>query len=688
MHQRNNPTVLICYWLLLLQATPTLATVEDIARSFGSTKMTSLATGYRQPLFDAPVTATVITADEFGVLGTTTLSDILETVAGFHVSNIDGRATVTTVRGITSRVLLLIDNTPVAQGLVNALLSLDNVLLYGIERIEVVRGPGSAMYGADAFAGVINLITKTATDIAGTQIGGLVGSFNTYDVWALHGQKWAGFEVAFSLSARTTDATDESIRADAQTGFDALFGTTASLAPGHLNAQRDLLDLRVDVAKGPFGFRVEYFNQDRFHSGTGLALALDPNGTFDTTNVYTELRYQDAATDHLDLTATLLYVRVDQDADLTLLPSGAFGGAFPNGVIQKINANETRVRGEITGMYSGWMKHRLRFGLGGFTNDFDNESDRRNYTVSGGVILPTGPVAEGAGINDRPFVADTDRDVVFTYLQDEWAFVPDWRLTTGIRWDQYSDFGNAINPRIGLVWNLRHNLTTKMLYGRAFRPPSVTELQSNGLLIGLGNPKLEPTTVDMVEWAVNYRASALTTGLTFFWYREDDLIELVPQSQSPNGQAYDNRGEQEGWGLELEASRTFTPNIRLQGNYAFQNLIGNDRDDDANIRFAPQHQFFIALDWHFAPDWRAGMNLITILDRTRATSDTRRDPDDYTLANLTIGRKNIAHNADVSLSIRNLSDENARIPSASATTIPDDIPLPGRNLYGQIMYRF
>ena len=132
--------------------------------------MISLATGYRQPLYDAPATATIVTREQIDAMGATTLTDVLETVAGFHISNVDGRTTVTTVRGITSRVLFLIDNAPVANGLVIALLSSDNLLLHGIERVEVVRGPGSAVYGADAFAGVVNLVTKTAANIAGTEL--------------------------------------------------------------------------------------------------------------------------------------------------------------------------------------------------------------------------------------------------------------------------------------------------------------------------------------------------------------------------------------------------------------------------------------------------------------------------------------------------------------------------------------
>jgi iron complex outermembrane receptor protein len=101
-----------------------------------------------------------------------------------------------------------------------------------IARIEVIRGPGAAVFGADAFAGVINLITKTKQDIEGTETGVRAGSFDSYEGWLLHGEDYGGFDVALSLEYQTTDGHKEVVQEDAPTQFDKLFGTHASLAPG------------------------------------------------------------------------------------------------------------------------------------------------------------------------------------------------------------------------------------------------------------------------------------------------------------------------------------------------------------------------------------------------------------------------------------------------------------------------
>jgi iron complex outermembrane receptor protein len=282
---------------------------EDVEQVYGRDEDTiSIATGYRKPLDLAPSVATVITEDEIQAIGATTLGQVIETVAGIHVSTTNAVDSVVTVRGITSRVLVLLNNVPVAQGLfVNAFAQLDNIHINDIERIEVIRGPGSAVYGADAFAGVINIVTKTSKDINGTEVGARAGSFDTYDGWFLHGGEYGGFDVALSVSGRTTDGFGATIEADAQTAFDALFGTRASRAPGPLNVDKDLIDARAEVSRGPWTLRAGYFGQLNLGAGVGVSRALDPDGTADFELTNTDLTYQDRYFDALDLTAQEAY---------------------------------------------------------------------------------------------------------------------------------------------------------------------------------------------------------------------------------------------------------------------------------------------------------------------------------------------------------------------------------------------
>ncbi len=675
--------------LLVGFATPSVIAGEraDMLDVYGSEQAISIATGYDEPIVRAPAVATVVEEEEIRAIGATSLDEVIETVAGIHLSTTDATNTISTVRGITSRVLILLNNVPVAQGLfVNAFGQLNNVQINNVERIEIIRGPGSAVYGADAFAGVINIVTKTAGDIDGTEFGARAGSFDTYDGWFLHGGKYGGFDIALSASGRSTNGFGETIEADAQTRFDKLFGTHASLAPSSINVDKDLVDARLDASRGPWTFRAGYFGQLNMGTGVGITGSLDPEGEINREVVNTDLTYHDRYLDALDITAQMSYVNVNSRFELTGFPPGAFGGAFPEGVRQDLGIDEDRVRAELTALWSGWERHWVRIGLGGVFESLDNTEDARNYTVAGGVVIPTGVFAERGGIGDDPLFPDSDRTIFFAYLQDEWSIVPDWSLTTGVRLDEYSDFGATVNPRVGLVWNMDPRLTTKLLYGHAFRPPSFAEQHSNGLYLGLGNSDLEPSTIDMVELAFGYRAIRYRTDLNFFWYTIHDLIELVANPASRNGLAFINGGDQRGYGLEWEFGVDITPNVGLRWNYAYQNASVDD--ENVNIRFAATHQVYGEANWRFAPQWNLNVNVKSILDRDRPETDPRPPVENYSIVNLTLRRQNIVKQLDLAFSARNLLDEDAREPSDSPASIPFDIPLPGRSFYGELRYRF
>ena len=138
-------------------------------------------------------------------------------------------------------------------------------------------------------------------------------------------------------------------------------------------------------------------------------------------------------------------------------------------------------------------------------------------------------------------------------MQDEWKFANDWELTAGVRYDHYSDFGDTINPRFALVWQTRYELTTKLLYGRAFRAPSFAETRAINNPANLGNPNLDPETIQTLELAFDYRpADTLQLGLNLFGYQWDNIIRFVPDPGAPS-RTTQNTGKQMGYGLELEA---------------------------------------------------------------------------------------------------------------------------------------
>lgn len=719
MHTIRSSELLIfnaaLFFWLPLAATEFSGDEEALLSAFGDEEMISIATGKKQPVSKAPAITTVVTAEDIKAMGATDLDEVLESVPGLHVAR-NGIAynPIYTIRGIFStfnpQVLVLLNGI----SLTNLNFG-DRNLFWGgmpveaIQRIEVIRGPGSAVYGADAFAGVINIITKTALDIDGTELGGRYGSFDTWDGWLLHGGIYKGFEVAAMLEYHDTDGQDESIEADAQTPFDRRFGTDASLAPGAVNVQRENIDARLDIHRENWRLRAGLQRRQDLGTGAGLAQALDPTGRFESDRWNVDLTYHDpVVTENWDVEAQVSYFGTNREIDTnallfppgTVLPIGPDGNIrgsgvptfFPNGFIGNPEVFERHARAHVSAFYTGFDSHLLRMGVGFNYANIWKVKESKNF----GIDPSTGTRIEPPGsrlveTTDTPFVFlnEGDRENYYFFLQDSWRFANDWELTGGVRYDNFSDFGNTVNPRFALVWQTRHNLTSKLLYGEAFRAPSFAETRNINNPVSLGNPDLEPEKIRTVELAFDYlprKDLRVNSNVYRYWW--SDIIRFVPNPGATSSTAQ-NTGEQTGYGLEIEADWHVTPYFSLLGNYAFQ--ISEDDTSNEDAGNAPHHQVYVRADWEFLPSWHFHPQVNWIVDRDRVAGDNRPEIDDYSTVDLTLRRTGIKDHWDVAFAVRNLFDSDVREPSLAgspAASIPNDLPQAGRSFYGEVRFKF
>lgn len=661
---------------------------EALARAYGDEDFISIATGSRQLLSLAPAVATVITADDIKAIGATDLDQVLESVPGLHVSNAPrAYSPLYTIRGIYSesnpQVLVLINDIPITNVYVG-----DRSQIWGgmpvenIARIEIIRGPGSAIYGADAFAGTINIITKTSADINGTEFGVRAGSFNSRNGWLLHGGQWNGFDVAFSLELLKTDGQDGIIDIDAQTGLDTAFSTDASLAPGPVNLQRDAIEARMDVSRGHWRLRTGYQGRSNVGTGAGVAQALDPEGTNDSRRINADLTHSTQIGDNWEIASQLSFFDTSAESDLVLYPAGSFGGAFPDGVIGNPYVYERHTRLGISAFYHGIKDHHIRLGTGTIHNDMYKTEESKNFAPNG---APLGSVVDVSDDPNLVFIEPHDRRITYAFAQDEWQLAPDWNFTGGVRYDHYSDFGSTVNPRLALVWQTRYNLTSKVLYGRAFRAPAFNELYNINNPVALGNPDLDPEKIDTYEIAFDYQnTDSVNTKLNLFRYRMTDIIRFVPDPSPATTVTAQNAGERVGTGLELETTYKAGSSLNITGNYAYQN--STERDTDSDVANAPQHKIYVRSDWRMAQTWRVSAQADWVADRKRDVTDSRPQVDDYTTVDLTLRYQPEAQPWNVAMSVRNLFDADAREPSPAPGSIPDDLPLPERNFYVEASY--
>lgn len=638
----------------------------------------SLATGTPKLLKHAPSVATVITAKDIEAMGATTLDEILETVPGFHVqpsaTNIFTFTWV--IRGVYSQlnpqVLLLVDGQPLRTNSNGNKPHAFRMPVSMISKIEIIRGPGSAMLGADAFAGAINIITKDSKDIGGPIIGMRGGSFGAYDMWAQHGGSYNGWDIAIGAEYSKGDGDTKRI-----IDKDALGNKTPSLAPGPIDTHYETFNSTLSVHKEKFTLKINSFFMIDNGTGAGVTNTLN-NGRSKANSYFVlgSLAYKEKnLLQDFDLTSTLTgsYSRIENTFYF-------FPENFKN-ALGKPGAKEFNGGLDLTGDYNRFSDHRIRLSLG-MQNFNTNTFQRKNYGP--GIPVQFGPLVD---ISDTPYVylKDQHRLLFYTGIQDEWSFAKGWELTAGVRYDDYSDFGSAISPRMALVWNTTTDIVTKLMYGRAFRPPTFGEMHQQNNPVTLGNVNLEPETIDTYEVAFGYRPHHdLRFGLNLFEYHINGLIDYVPDPAPATTKTAQNAHDQKGRGYEVEADWMAAATLRLRANFSYQRSTYSDTG--AVVPDVPAIKFYANANWKFMPEWSIDCQYFWVGDRHRALGDTRNAIKDYDLVNLTLRRKNIADHVDIAIAVRNLFDKDAREPSLPV--IPNDFPLENRSYWAELRYTF
>jgi outer membrane receptor for ferrienterochelin and colicin len=678
-------------------AGPASSEEDELSLVYGDSDSVSIATGNLLALRRAPAVASVITAADIAAMGATDLDQVLESVPGVHVNRgPNGNNPLYVVRGIvtayTPQLLMLQNGVPITTAFIG-----NKGNLWGgypvehIARIEIIRGPGSALYGSDAFSGVINIITKGAAEAQGTEFGMRAGSFDTYDTWIQHGGKLGPVEVQAYVRYGQTDGFSSQVDADAQTRNDTLFKTHASLAPGGLNNQVKSADANLDLIYGQWRARFGYKKRYDMGTGAGIASALDPVGRQRSERITTSLNWAEPlVTRDWGMGAGISTQQYSQEVPVwyRLLPPGVTfpTGTFPDGMIGAPETWERTYRLSGYADYSGLAGHHVRIGVGHDDIDLYRVREYRNFNyAANGTPIPLPTVVETT--YTTPFLRPQGRRIDYVYVQDEWNFAKDWNLTAGVRHDRYSDFGGTTNPRLALVWDASFDLTAKLLYGRAFRAPSFSESYGITNPVAIGNPNLQPERNATTELAFAWQARTdATVNLTFYRYDMKNLIRTVTNATPGTGATYANIGNQTGHGIELESNWTVTRDLRLSGNYAWQRSIDEATHTDAG--YAPHNHLYGRADWSFASGYQAGTQVNWVAGRKRAFGDARAALDDYTTLDLTLATRNGRNQWNFTAALRNVFNADIREPSpAPGLTLPYDLPMARRTISIQASYK-
>jgi iron complex outermembrane receptor protein len=275
-------------------------------------------------------------------------------------------------------------------------------------------------------------------------------------------------------------------------------------------------------------------------------------------------------------------------------------------------------------------------------------------------------------------LASKERTNYYALIQDEWNFAPDWYLTTGFRYDYYSDVSPGYSPRIALVWNVNLNLTTKLLYSRAFRPPSF--LEKNLPLIP--GTTVKPETVNTVEFQVeNKWSSDLMTSANVYWFKQENLIAST-NSTSVTPVGFRNSAPIDGIGFETETKYKLSSDVDFAVSYSYHGLPST-----SYTGLMPEHMAKGLINWDITDSWAVGTQLNWIGERKRPSDDPRGNLAGYFTAGLTLSTK-VAKPLEFTFRVNNIFNSTLKEPTLNPILFPGDEAILGRTVLGQVKVTF
>jgi len=677
---------------------------ESLEDFYGDEDFVSIATGNKKPLHKAPAVTTVITRRDIANLGATHLDEVLERVPGLHVgtSSISRIDSIYAIRGIqtgfTPQVLVLLNGIEFKNLFTSGLPFTFRYPLTNVDKIEIIRGPGSALYGADAFSGVINIITNQS-EKEQTLVGGRLGSFSSYDFWLHTQHQFEGGSWRVSAERQHSEGDNGRIaEADLQTTFDSVFGSNASLAPAALATRYDILNVHADIKWNNWQWENWYWQQVDGGLGPGGAQVLDPAGTQDVDQFRSTIRYENNISDNLSVNAYASWMNANSDSYFVLFPSNTvlpIGGdgninftdvngivKFTEGYIGNPTSAQESFHTSFSLSWQGWLGHKVTSAIG--FNDYEVKT--KEYKNFGpGVIDGSQAVVDGTltDVTDTPYIftPNTERENYYLLMQDEWLLSNDIELTLGIRYDDYSDFGSSVNPRAALVWQTSQKLTTKILYGSAFRAPSVNELFLKNNPAAIGNPNAQPEEIDTWEVAFEYKPSFdMRLAVNLYQYKAVGLIDKEPTDL---GLQIANNIDQDGYGFETEIDWQVDESVKLYANYSWQH--SENTQSKVDIVETPGQLFYFDIAYQASDVVYLSSQLWWVGDRKRASNDNRPSIDDYTLVNIKASWQ-LTTEIKLSSIVKNVFDESAAEPSNGS--IKNDYLREGRSIWLEAQYQF
>jgi outer membrane receptor for ferrienterochelin and colicins len=571
------------------------------ARTVETGKVVVTATMTEKQITDAPGAVEVITRQEMIEMNAQTVAEAVAEATGLVVTTETGRQKRPSIRGTgNNHTLLLIDGRRLASGFKD-LLGLEQVPVDMIERIEVVRGPASALYGSDAIGGVVNVITNKPPRKLSMGLNAQYGQSIYHEGQearssAYVGDTWDRLGLLLAGGYRDKDGYDrDGVTPD--DGDDIDFASGGGRLSVDFNDHHRLLAGVEAVEKNVTGLRdIEQMDRQRDADDSRLNCFLEYAG-HPTTLSALMLRVNHSEHEN----------EIDFDPPTSMIP-GAIGD----------EANARRRLDQVEGRFSGMLFSRHLVTVGGEYREEGREDD--------------------SGLDD-------DIHNLSAYLQDEYQVFDPLYLVLGIRWDDHSDFGSQWTPRASMNYSILEHLRVKASYGEGFRAPGFLELSvptymKRGKQVYAPNADLAPETSKSYEIGIEGEYKQFRGRVMAFKNSIEDMIEAVYTTSSGTGQSrkdyyqYHNIGEATISGVEVEWGLGLPMGFELSGNLAYLDTENEETGEELEGR--PDYKGSLKLAYHNpGMGLRANLRLDYLGERYYADEPE----DDVTLVNAYLSKR-------------------------------------------------
>ena len=556
--------ILVATGAAQLTSTPDALSVEDLLQA----KIYS-ASKYQQKEAEAPSSVSVITAEDIRRYGYRTLLEALRSVNGIYVKNHLTYSTLG-VRGFdptgeaNGRVLFLVNGHAINSNIDDSAPIGDDfpIDMDLVERIEVVRGPSSSLYGANAFMGVVNVITRTGKN-QGTMISGDAGSLGAYKASATYGIDRGGTQALFSTSYWETNAPGR---------LDTIEDPIGS--PSNRNQNR-----RAFALVSSHGFTLQGAGsivETKVPTSSQWCGSCHQTDTHATDfHGYADLQYE-----HRIWKGTQFIARTYYDNFASHGSTNDLRGctkACHGPLIDYDTAHGQRVGEELKLTRVFLDKHRITAGAE-YRENF-HQAQQNYITYFDGNYVP----------QSRTFVDYSRTSGIWgIYAAGEFHLHPKVILNAGLRHDRYNYlFGSKTSPRAALIYSPRKTTTLKFLYGTAFRVPSFSELYYHGMSSVAAN-NLQPETTRSIEGDVEQQLSnhvSLSAAVFFnnigsYIEEQTEVVNKRDRTTFSNSRATANGGE-------LELKDKLPSGLEARLSYTYQDA--RDELTGGSLPDAPKH---------------------------------------------------------------------------------------------------